>query len=198
MPHSTRASSATRLSSLKLPGERDRSASRSSMEKFPDHIEPLDGQSSYKYPSSPTHTGNGYANGPPAVDRFPPRRESAIRGAAWNSSNNGTATTGGRGHGRQKSLSDAFKTIRARNASVSANVHEIGDALKAPVSPKLIVRHPPSPAQPRAKYTPLQFPMLIVPVSCRRYVSYGICQVLLRIHLPNPSSTPSLNPQPLP
>lgn len=42
-------------------------------------------------------------------------------------------------HGRQKSLSDAFKTIRTRRASVSANAHEIADALKAPVSFKLIV-----------------------------------------------------------
>ncbi|CAG8971082.1 hypothetical protein HYALB_00009682 [Hymenoscyphus albidus] len=142
MPHSTRASSAPRLSSLKFPGDRERerelSSTRSSMEKFPDHVEPSDGQPSYNYPSSPTHTGNGYANGPPPVDRFPPRRESAMRGAAWNSSNNGTATTGGRGHSRQKSLTDAFKTIRARNGSVSANVQEIGEALKAPVSPKLI------------------------------------------------------------
>lgn len=36
-------------------------------------------------------------------------------------------------------MSDAFRTIRTRKASVSANVHEIGDALKAPVSPKLVV-----------------------------------------------------------
>lgn len=42
-------------------------------------------------------------------------------------------------HGRQKSLSDAFKTIRTRRASVSVNAHEIADALKAPVSVKLIV-----------------------------------------------------------
>ncbi len=42
-------------------------------------------------------------------------------------------------HGRQKSLSEAFKTIRTRRASVSANAHEIADALKAPVSVKLIV-----------------------------------------------------------
>ncbi|KZF20653.1 putative ER to Golgi transport protein [Xylona heveae TC161] len=42
------------------------------------------------------------------------------------------------GHGRQKSLSDALKTIRTRRGSVSANAHEIADALKAPVSPRLI------------------------------------------------------------
>ncbi|KAI9883843.1 MAG: hypothetical protein M1823_004372 [Watsoniomyces obsoletus] len=42
-------------------------------------------------------------------------------------------------HGRQKSLSEAFKTIKERRGSVSANAHELADALKAPVSPRLIV-----------------------------------------------------------
>jgi hypothetical protein len=51
---------------------------------------------------------------------------------------NGSANGNGR-HNRQKSLTDAFRTIRARNGSVSQNAHEIADALRAPVSPKLIV-----------------------------------------------------------
>ncbi|KAI9735135.1 MAG: suppressor of loss of ypt1 [Cirrosporium novae-zelandiae] len=45
--------------------------------------------------------------------------------------------SGGR-HTRQ-SLSDAFNTIRARRGSISANAHEIADALKAPISIKLIL-----------------------------------------------------------
>lgn len=51
------------------------------------------------------------------------------------------AWTNGQGtrHGRQKSLSDAIRTIKTRKGSVSANAHEIADALKAPVSVKLIV-----------------------------------------------------------
>lgn len=53
--------------------------------------------------------------------------------SAWSSS--------GRTHGRQKSLGDAFRTIRARNGSMSQNAHEIADALRAPVSPKLVVCH---------------------------------------------------------
>jgi solute carrier family 35 protein E1 len=125
----------TRSSNLKFTS--DTNKARSSMEKFPDHVEPLDGQPPYMYSMSPTIAGNGYANGPPAVDRWQPRRDSAFRGTSWNAS----ASTGGRGHGRQKSLSDAFHTIRTRKASVSANVHEISDALKAPVSPRLIVRN---------------------------------------------------------
>ena len=45
-----------------------------------------------------------------------------------------------RGHNRQKSLSDAIRTINSRRGSVSANAQEIAEALKAPVSYTLIVR----------------------------------------------------------
>ncbi|KAL9607860.1 MAG: hypothetical protein Q9167_007264 [Letrouitia subvulpina] len=44
-------------------------------------------------------------------------------------------------HGRQKSLSDAIRTIRTRKGSVSANAQEIAEALKAPLSVKLIVQY---------------------------------------------------------
>ncbi|KAE8440380.1 hypothetical protein EG329_008184 [Mollisiaceae sp. DMI_Dod_QoI] len=102
------------------------------MEQFPDHVESLDGSSPYTQ-TSPT-IANGYTVSPVSAERWQPRRDSQLKGASWA---NGTASTGGR-HGRQKSLSEAFKTIRTRRGSVSANVHEIGDALKAPVSPMLI------------------------------------------------------------
>ncbi len=46
------------------------------------------------------------------------------------------------GHGRQKSISEAIHTIRTRKGSVSANAAELADALKAPVSVRLIVRLP--------------------------------------------------------
>lgn len=65
-------------------------------------------------------------------DRWQPRREQRARG---NSSVKGPTTR----HGRQKSLSEAIRTIRTRKASVSQNAHEIADALKAPVSPALVV-----------------------------------------------------------
>lgn len=70
-------------------------------------------------------------------------------------------------HGRQKSLSDAFKTIRTRRASVSANAHEIADALKAPVSVKLIVW---------AAFEHDQKTGLTADTVCRYYVSYGTCR----------------------
>ena len=54
-------------------------------------------------------------------------------------SGNGQVNVTGPRHTRQKSLSDAIRTIRTRKGSVSANAHEIADALKAPVSVRLIV-----------------------------------------------------------
>ncbi|KAL2066680.1 hypothetical protein VTL71DRAFT_2752 [Oculimacula yallundae] len=127
MPHSTR--SITPVPSFKLPGE-SRTTMRTSMEKFPDHIEPAEGLS--PYPLSPT-VSNGFMNGSASADRWQPRRESGLRGSAWN----GPASTGR--HNRQKSLTDAFRTIRTRKGSVSANVQEVAEALKAPVSPKLVI-----------------------------------------------------------
>ncbi|CZT11822.1 hypothetical protein WAI453_003121 [Rhynchosporium graminicola] len=102
----------------------------SSMEKFPDHVEPMDGTSPYA--SSPTRA-NGFINGSASADRWQPRKDSGLRSSAWN----GPASTGGR-HSRQKSLGDAFRTMRTRKGSVSANVQEVAEALKAPVSPKLV------------------------------------------------------------
>ena len=42
-------------------------------------------------------------------------------------------------HGRQKSITEAIKTIRTRKGSIGHNAHEIADSLKAPVSPAVIV-----------------------------------------------------------
>ncbi len=135
MPHSTRASSASRAPAFKFPGDAS-SNIRTSMEKFPDHTESFNGQS--LYPTSPTGSNGGYISSPASSDRWPPRRDSAYRGSSWATPH---MSSGGR-HGRQKSLSDALRTIRTRRGSVTANVQEISDALKAPVSPTLIVCDP--------------------------------------------------------
>lgn len=134
MPHSTRVSSLTPPPSFNFPGD-TRTSIRTSMEKFPD-MNSLDGKSPYL--ASPVQM-NGHNNLPSSTDRWQPRRASAPRVVAWE---NGETSTGGKGHGRQKSLGDALRTIRTRKGSVSANVHEISDALKAPLSPKLIVCNP--------------------------------------------------------
>lgn len=72
-------------------------------------------------------------------ERWQARRDSRI-GHNWG---NGSAFAGGSGgarHGRQKSLSEAIRTVRDRKGSVTQNAQEIAEALKAPVSGKLIVR----------------------------------------------------------
>ena len=66
-------------------------------------------------------------------DRWQSKKDHHI---AWG---NGHVKGATRGHGRQPSLSEAIRTIRTRKGSVSANAQEIAEALKAPVSIRLIV-----------------------------------------------------------
>lgn len=98
---------------------------------LPTHEEEPFGLSSSRT-ASPSHAAhsNGYAL---PADRWQPRKEARVGFA--NHSITGTSNR----HGRQKSLSEAFQTIRTRKGSVSQNAHEIAEALKAPLSPKLIV-----------------------------------------------------------
>ncbi|KAL9637066.1 MAG: hypothetical protein Q9204_002015 [Flavoplaca sp. TL-2023a] len=73
------------------------------------------------------------ANGGPRDDRWQARKDHHI---AWS---NGHLSGTPPKHGRQKSISEAIRTIRTRKGSVSANAAEIADALKAPVSVRLIL-----------------------------------------------------------
>lgn len=91
------------------------------------------------------HGLNGKVNGMstaqpslPPVDQWRARKDSSVR---WNTAatNGYSGGGGGHGHSRQKSIGEALRTIRTRSASTSQNVHEIAEALKAPVSPMLIV-----------------------------------------------------------
>ncbi|EEY17293.1 DUF250 domain-containing protein [Verticillium alfalfae VaMs.102] len=115
------------------------------MEKFPDHI---DAHLTTSLPSRGTSParGHGYASangldGP--RDNWQPRRESRVRfgppGQPGQPGQPPVTPHARGGHGRQKSLSDAFRTIRSRQGSVSQNAHEIADALRAPVSPTLVI-----------------------------------------------------------
>ncbi|KAJ4401312.1 hypothetical protein N0V82_010877 [Gnomoniopsis sp. IMI 355080] len=122
-------------------GPRDASVDsrEATTEKFPDFE-----SSSSTYNPSPASQGrsasrpNGYANGatPYFADNWRPRSQSTARGAKWTPSLPGQAM---RGHGRQKSINDTFREIRARGGSVSQNAHQVAGALRAPVSPKLII-----------------------------------------------------------
>jgi solute carrier family 35 protein E1 len=135
MPHSTSddseitPSSANRASGLKFEH-----SMRTSMEKFPDHVDSFNEQPSEIH-TIPIRPLNGYV--PPLTGDRWPRRES--RSSRYAGTEAGRASSVVRTHGRQKSISEAIRTIRTRRASVSANAHEIADALKAPVSPRLIV-----------------------------------------------------------
>ncbi|ATY67491.1 glucose-6-phosphate phosphate translocator 1 [Cordyceps militaris] len=109
------------------------------MEKFPE----LDTSQAFNGVRSPSpyKSPSGYSNGSASLsDRgASAKRENghhlpAPGLGAW-STHNGLV----RGHARQNSLSDAFRTIRTRNGSLSQNAHELADALKAPVSPKLVI-----------------------------------------------------------
>ncbi|KGQ03967.1 Putative transporter C83.11 [Beauveria bassiana D1-5] len=113
------------------------------MEKFPelDTSQVVNGVRS----PSPYKSPSGYSNGSASLSDRGTASSSIKREnghqlvpppglGIWTHSN-GAA----RGHARQKSLSDAFRTIRTRNGSFSQNAHEIADALKAPVSAKLII-----------------------------------------------------------
>ncbi|KAI2463573.1 TPT-domain-containing protein [Annulohypoxylon bovei var. microspora] len=146
MPHSTSSGSYPRESSVprsnaKHPDDHE-SDSGSGLEKFPDHVDSPAMRANGARSISPGLnaygiglSGGAHING----DRWQPRRDlSATRGVRWGSPLGPSAGLS-RGHGRQKSISEAFNTIRARNGSVSQNAHELADALRAPISPKLII-----------------------------------------------------------
>lgn len=105
------------------------------VQQFPD-FDPPPPRGSYtiyeEEGSRPSTSEWGRQNGAPFhSDRWQPRTGYTN----WANS----SATGGKRHGRQKSLSDAINTIRTRKGSVSANAQEIAEALKAPVSYKLVV-----------------------------------------------------------
>lgn len=116
--------------------------------KFPDFEQPLssrDSLTAYREEGNSTKTSartpspnplpksNGALHG----GRWQQRRESHL---AWGNTNGHVLGSGSR-HGRQQSLSDALRNIRTRKGSVGANAQDLAEALKAPVSIKLVVRH---------------------------------------------------------
>ena len=139
MPHSTSAShsagshmrAASRSSTTRSfvePNGASTSGQGGETEKFPDfdagtagHALP-NGQQSQRWPQNGYTNGNGTATKP--LDRWQARRDSRVKWAP--------------GHGRQASITNAVH--RMRSASMSQNAHEIAEALRAPVSWKLIVR----------------------------------------------------------
>src|SRR5205085_1991120 len=118
------SSSAPRLPAFKFPGDSQQ-----------DHLATFYEEPSGRIPPEPSSlsTQTGSTNGAVTGDRWQPRKESY---SMW--SNSSSPRSGGH-HGQQKSLSDTLRKIKGRRASVSANAQELADALKAPISPELIV-----------------------------------------------------------
>ncbi|KAK1597646.1 triose-phosphate transporter [Colletotrichum navitas] len=143
MNHSTTSGSTIQTSSVNRSqhpprphGDSITLSANGGMEKFPDHIDSHLTNASRT--SSPGKT-NGYAlpGASSGGDRWQPRKESLQgRGIRWGPASQPSAIR--YGHGKQKSLGDAIHNIRTRGGSVGQNAHEIADALRAPVSPKLI------------------------------------------------------------
>ena len=124
--------------------ERRRSSSSNPREKFPDF---QDSQSGDYFPKF--HEGevgrNGAArtssptksNGVLYNQRWQIRKDNHL---AWGDGHLHVASP--RQHERHRSISDTFRNIRTRKASVSENAQEIAEALKAPISFKILVSVP--------------------------------------------------------
>ena len=121
--------------------ERRRSSSSNPREKFPDLDALLSGDQFSGYEESETGRNAGARTLSPArtngvlhSERWQTRKDNHL---AWGEGHLNVA--GPRQHGRQRSISDAFKNIRTRKASVSENAHEIAEALRAPISFRILV-----------------------------------------------------------
>ncbi|KAK0943179.1 hypothetical protein LTR29_005352 [Friedmanniomyces endolithicus] len=134
-PHATgperrRSSSANPNGNFKFP--------RFSQDFQPDefHDEALEDISEIPRDRTPKPREHGLPNGLHSSERWPGRNSSRMQ--RWSALANG-ADGGGTRHGRQKSLSEAIKTVRTRKMSISETAHEVADSLKAPVSMKLVM-----------------------------------------------------------
>ena len=121
--------------------EHRRSSSSNRREKFPD----FDASQFGDYLSDYEESENG-RNGS-ARTSSPAKTNCVLYGERWQTPKDNSLAwgdghlnvAGSRQHGRYSSISDAFRNIRTRKASVSENAHEIAEALKAPISLRILV-----------------------------------------------------------
>ena len=129
---------------MNSPNVERRRSSSNPREKFPDFDASQSGDYCPEYDDSQS-SRNGFArtsspakaNGLLHTERWQTRMDNHL---AWGDGHLNVA--GPRQHGRHRSLSDAFRNIRTRKASVSENAHEIAEALKAPISLRILVGEP--------------------------------------------------------
>ena len=117
--------------------ERRRSSSSQltpTISKFPDFVQEKedDIEEDTSREGSPKPLPNGLPAGLHSSERWPKRKE-----PNWRAGVKGPAKM--TRHGRQKSLTEAIRTVRDRRASISENAQEIAESLKAPVSYSLVM-----------------------------------------------------------
>ncbi|KAK4631565.1 Putative transporter [Fulvia fulva] len=108
--------------------------------KFPDFDDQAiesEGDDTISRGPSPKPLYNGLPPGLHSSERWPARKQRDPANRTWSSWANGRL--GGGRKSRQKSLSEAIRTVRTRKASVSDSAREIAESLKAPVSLRLVV-----------------------------------------------------------
>lgn len=123
--HGRRAS--MRQAELQAQAKPSSQPASSPIDEFPPYEESLD-----------SAAGTGRPNPSPSVkyasnDLWEPRK------STFYSRDHSVSSIRNPKHRPRKSISEAITTIRARNGSMSANAHELAEALRAPVSYRLIV-----------------------------------------------------------
>ncbi len=105
--------------------------------KFPDFTQPIEEEEDALEDISrgprPKPLPNGLPPGLHSSERWPYKKQSTLLNGAT------SRLTGASRHGRQRSLSEAIQIVRTRKASISENAQEIAEALKAPVSYRLVM-----------------------------------------------------------
>lgn len=129
--HGRRAS--MRQPELQVPNKPSSSQHTSSpIDKFPPYEDSLDAAVGSAAPSTRPHRS-------PSV-KYAPSEHWEPRKTAFYSRDYPNGALRNPKHRSRKSISEAITTIRNRNGSMSANAQELAEALKAPVSYRLIVR----------------------------------------------------------
>ncbi|KAB8214192.1 triose-phosphate transporter family-domain-containing protein [Aspergillus novoparasiticus] len=121
--------SSIRQSDLQTPATdfNSQSMTTSPIDKFPQFKDDL-----YEIAAGSRESRSSFATKYTPNDRWEPRKENNFASEYTN------GTIRHPKHKPRKSISEAISTIRTRNASVSANAQELAQALRAPVSYKLI------------------------------------------------------------
>lgn len=122
--------SSMRQPELQIPNKTSTTQPVSSpVDQFPPYEETLDSAVGSGRPTTNTNASVKYA----PSETWEPRKSS------FYSRDHANGSLRNPKHRPRKSISEAISTIRTRNGSVSANAQELAEALRAPVSYRLVV-----------------------------------------------------------